>query len=80
MTKLQLYITIIAMILLTNKAEAVYDVWTRPIYAQENNYQAEVTPEMKAAILKMGPLKNYRITSGGRLEVMQGNRWLELKP
>ena len=54
------------------------------IYASSIEYKYKsnnevCSPEIKAAIYKMGPGKDYRLFSNGRLEVMVEGEWLRLR-
>ena len=54
--------------------------WNAPRPAQTNHYQIKIPPGMTAAINKMGPLHQYRISPSGRLDVHTGDdRWRQLK-
>lgn len=52
-------------------------VYTMPIKYKSSN--GVCSPEIKAAIYKMGPMKDYRLFSNGRLEVKVKGEWLRLR-
>ena len=52
---------------------------TRPMYVQPGISSGVVSAEVKKAMLKMGPMKNYRILVDGRLQVMVNGQWLYLR-
>ena len=50
-----------------------------PRYVQPNTEAKVASPEIKRAMHKMGPMKNYRILPNGKLQVMVENQWLNLR-
>jgi len=52
-------------------------VYASPIEHKSNNRVC--SPEIKAAIYKMGPGKDYRLFPDGRLEVKVEGEWLRLR-
>ena len=52
-------------------------VYTTPIKYKSSNRVC--SPKIKAAIYKMGPGKDYRLFSDGRLEVKVEGEWLRLR-
>jgi hypothetical protein len=64
-------------ILITLSLSTLY-LHIRPMYVQPG--VAEVaSPRIKKAMQKMGPMKNYRILTDGRLQVMVNSQWLYLR-
>lgn len=49
-----------------------------PQYIQRGSGKV-ASPEIKAAMIKMGPLKDYRVLPNGRLQVLVKEKWLYLK-
>jgi len=52
-------------------------LFNEPCYVQEG-YASLAPREIKRAMEKMGPLKDYRLLPGGRLEVRVEGKWLRL--
>jgi hypothetical protein len=50
----------------------------KPMYVQPGVAKV-ASPRIKKAMQKMGPMKNYRILTDGRLQVMVNSQWLYLK-
>jgi len=52
--------------------------WNQDIYVQSG--MAELAPpDVRRAMLKMGPMKNYRVLPGGQLQVEVSGEWLNLR-
>ena len=57
---------------------ATFYLYTRPMYVQPRVAKV-ASPRIKKVMQKMGPMKNYRILTDGRLQVMVNGQWLYLK-
>jgi len=53
-------------------------LFNEPCYVQ-GGHASVASPEIKRAMKKMGPLKDYRLLPGGRLEVLVEGKWLRLR-
>ncbi len=50
-----------------------------PQHVQPGTLAGVVSPEIKRAMRKMGPMKDYRILPNGKLQVMVKGKWLNLR-
>ena len=54
-------------------------LWIRPVPIVESGIAKVASEEVKRAMRKMGPLKDYRILPSGKLQVKVEEKWLYLK-
>ena len=69
----------IALGILITTALAIGYICTRPMYVQPGIAVSVTSAEVKRAMRKMGPMKDYRSLVDGKLQVMVNGQWLYLK-